>query len=127
MDETTASDPLEQVAALVQQGLVARLWFFPVTAEGHLRRAVRQIDGIPITPDAAASGVLRSLLERARHGDPEVVAVIERHGASRPNPDDWAWHDAIHRAARSVPVVLRGVLLAHAGGVDALEPRTLAA
>lgn len=127
MDDTTPTDPLAQVAALVQQGFVARLWMFPVTADERLRRDVQQIDGIPISPDAVAVRALRSLLEHVLDGAPAVVVVIERPAAPQPTPDDWAWHDVICRAARGVPVALRGVLLAHRDGVDLLEPRTLAA
>lgn len=121
------TDPLAQVAALVQQGFVARLWLFTIAADGTLRRAVQQIDGIPVSPDAAAVGALRGLMVHVLDGDAAIVAVIERPAAPPPSPDDWAWHDAIRGAARGVPVPLRGVLLAHREGVDVLEPRTLAA
>lgn len=127
MDDTTPTDPLAQVAALVQQGFVARLWIFPLTADDRLRRDVQQIDGIPISPDAVAVRALRSLLAHVLDGDAEVVVVIERPAGPQPTPDDWAWHDVICRAARGVPVTMRGVLLAHRDGVDLLEPRTLAA
>lgn len=127
MDDTTPRDPLAQVAALVQQGFVARLWIFPLSSDGSLRREVQQIDGIPISPDAVAVRALRSLFEHVLDGDAEVVVVIERPAAPQPTPDDWAWHDVVGRAARGVPVALRGVLLAHRDGVDVMEPRTLAA
>lgn len=127
MDDTAPTDPLAQVAALVQQGFVARLWIFPLAADGSLRRDVQQIDGVPVSPDAAAVRAIRSLLEFVLDGDTEVVVVIERPAAPRPTPDDWAWHDVFCRAVRGTAVTVRGVLLAHRDGIDVLEPRTLTA
>lgn len=128
MDDNTSRDSrLDEVAALVQHGIVLRLWIFLIEPDGSLRRDLQQLDGIPISPDAhavlALRGILGQLLDDAR----EVVFVIERPGSLTPSPDDWAWHDAIVRAVSGIPVPLRGVLLAHRDGVDVLQPRTLAA
>lgn len=128
MDRTAPlAAPLADVAALVQHGIVARLWIFPVEPDGSLRRDLQQVDGIPTTPDAYAVRALRGILEHVLGRDEELVVVIERPAGADPTPDDWAWLDAVVRAARAVPVPLRGVLLAHRAGVDALVPRTLAA
>lgn len=127
MDDIIHPDPLDEVAALVRHGIVARIWIFLIGADGSLQRAVQQIDGIPVSPDAHAVLALRGILARTVDRDEEVVAVIERPAAPAPTPDDWAWHDAIRSAARGLPVPVRGVLLAHLAGVEVLAPRTLAA
>lgn len=128
MDDITALEaPLDDVAVLVQHGIVRRLWIFPIAADGTLRRDLQQVDGIPVSPDAYAVLALRGILGHVVDEDEEVAVVIERPAAAAPTPDDWAWHDAIVRAASGIPVSLRGVLLAHRTGVDALHPRTLAA
>jgi hypothetical protein len=120
-------DALEAVAALVQEGLVPRLWIFLIEPDGSLRRGLQHVDGIPVSPDAYAVLALRGILGHLLETDQEAVFVIERPAGPAPTPDDWAWHDAIVRAARGIPVPLRGVLLAHRDGVDAMRPRTLAA
>lgn len=127
MDDSTLTEPLERVAALVQCGFVSRLWIFLIDPDGRLRREVQQIDGIPITPDAHAVPALRGILDLVVDDGQEAVVVIERAAAAEPTPDDWAWHDAIRSAARGPRVTLRGVLLAHRDGVDVLAPRTLTA
>ncbi|GEK81422.1 hypothetical protein [Agrococcus baldri] len=126
-DNTPRDDTLDEVAALVQHGIVPRLWIFLIDPDGTLRRDLQQIDGTPVSPDAYAVLALRGILGHVLDVDQEVVFVIERPAGPRPSPDDWAWHDAIVRAAGGIPVPLRGVLLAHLDGVDVLEPRTLAA
>lgn len=132
MDDTASrpsslTAPLDRIAELVQHGIVTRLWIFLIEPDGSLRREMQQIDGIPRSPDAYAVLALRGILGHVLDVDQEVVFVIERPGGAEPTPDDWAWHDAIVRAAGGIPVPLRGVLLAHRTGVDALVPRTLAA
>lgn len=126
-DDSLGDDTLEAVAALVQHGIVPRLWIFLIEPDGALRRDLQQVDGVPISPDAHAVLALRGILGHLLEVDQEVVFVIERPAGPTPSPDDWAWHDAIVRAVRGIPVPLRGVLLAHLGGVDAMRPRTLAA
>lgn len=111
---------LDQIAALVQHGIVPRLWIFVVEADGSLRRDLQQIDGIPVSPDAHAVLALRGILGYLLGDDEDVVFVIERPAGAEPSPDDWAWHDAIVAAARGLPVALRGVLLAHRAGVAAM-------
>ena len=110
------------VRSLVQQGIVH-------CPEGRkLLPQLQQIDGTPVSPDAYAVMALRRILDVVAAPDVEVAFVLERPGGGRPTPDDWAWHDAVVRAARAQAVPLRGVLLAHGAGVDLLEPpRTLAA
>ena len=134
MDDTTsaphgraAADPLAAAAALVQQGFVRRLWIFLIDPDGSLRRALQQIDGIPVSPDAYAVLALRGILGHVIEPEVEVAFVIERTGRAEPTPDDWAWHHAITKASRGIEVPLRGVLLAHDSGVDVMEPRIVAA
>lgn len=128
MDDNISHDEaLEAVATLVRHGIVPRLWIFMIERDGTLRRDLQQIDGIPVSPDAHAVLALRGILGHLLETDQELVFVIERPDGPTPSPDDWAWHDAIVRAVRGIPVPLRGVLLAHRDGVDALRPRTLAA
>jgi hypothetical protein len=126
-DDTLGDATLEAVAALVQHGIVPRLWIFLIEPDGTMRRDLQQVDGIPISPDAYAVLALRGILGHLLEQDQEVVFVIERPAGPTPSPDDWAWHDAIVRTVRGIPVPLRGVLLAHLDGVDAMRPRTLAA
>ncbi|SFS18870.1 hypothetical protein SAMN04487783_2763 [Agrococcus baldri] len=126
-DDTLGDATLQAVAALVQHGIVARLWIFLIEPDGTMHRDLQQVDSIPTSPDAYAVLALRGILGHLLDGDQEVVFVIERPAGPTPSPDDWAWHDAIVRAVRGIPVPLRGVLLAHSEGVDAMRPRTLAA
>lgn len=126
-DDRLGDAALEAVAALVQHGIVARLWIFLIEPDGTMRRDLQQVDGIPTSPDAHAVLALRGILGHLLDDDQEVVFVIERPAGPTPSPDDWAWHDAIVRAVRGISVSLRGVLLAHLDGVDAMRPRTLAA
>ena len=115
-------------SSLVQQGIVQRLWILLVDDHGAMLPQLQQIDGTPVSPDAYAVMALRRILDVVAAPDVEVAFVLERPGGGRPTPDDWAWHDAVVRAARAQAVPLRGVLLAHGAGVDLLEPpRTLAA
>lgn len=114
--------------SIVQHGIVRRLWILLIDDDGAMLPQLQQIDGTPVSPDAYAVMALRRILDVVAEPDVEVAFVLERPGASRPSPDDWAWHDAVVRAARAQAVPLRGVLLAHGGGVDLLAPpRTLAA
>ncbi|MCH1883025.1 hypothetical protein [Agrococcus sp. ARC_14] len=134
MDDTTPppspfaeADPLAAAAALVQQGIVRRLWIFLIDPRGRLRRELQQVDGIPVTPDAYAVLAVRGILGHVLEPENEVAFAIERPGRPEPTPDDWAWHDAIVRAAEGISVPLRGVLLAHGSGVDPMAPRIVAA
>ena len=126
-----ADDLLEVARGLVQHGLVRRLWILLLTPDGTLLPQLQQVDGIPVCPDAYAVLALRGLLGRIAEPEREIAVVLERPGAARPTPDDWAWHDAVARAARGQALPLRSVLLAHSADVDLMEPdpppRTLAA
>ncbi|WP_413319793.1 hypothetical protein AA0Z99_04320 [Agrococcus sp. 1P02AA] len=123
-DQGTGDSPddelLDEIAALVQHGIVPRLWIFIVGADGSLRRDLQQIDGIPVSPDAHAVLALRGIIGFLLEEDEAVVCVIERPAGAEPSPDDWAWHDAIVAAARGLPGALRGVLLAHRAGVASM-------
>jgi hypothetical protein len=131
MDDTpTLPGALGEVAALVQHGIVRRLWIFLIDDGGAVRPELQQIDGTPVTPDAYAVLALRRILSLVAEPGTSVVLVLERPGAATPSPDDWAWRDAAARAAHEQALPLCGVLLAHRDGVAALEPeapRTLAA
>ncbi len=123
MDRTAPlAAPLDEIAALVERGFVRRLWIWCIDARGGLRRDLQQVDGIPVSPDAGAARALRGVLELVLQDARAVVVVLERAGSAEPTPDDWAWRDAIERAARGAAVPVRGVLLAHGCGVDELAP-----
>ncbi|SDR67512.1 hypothetical protein [Agrococcus carbonis] len=131
MDDTPAlPGSLGEVAALVQHGIVRRLWIFLMDDVGVLQPQLQQIDGTPVTPDAYAVLALRRILALVAEPGTSIVVVLERSGSAAPTPDDWAWRDAAVRAAREQALPLDGVLLAHRDGVGPLEPeapRTLAA
>ncbi|WP_306231150.1 hypothetical protein [Agrococcus beijingensis] len=113
---------LERARTLIQQGYVRRLWLLAIDERGLLVPQLTQLDDPPITPDAPAVGALRRIIGFFADAGTSLAVVLERPGSPWPSPDDWAWHDVIHRAAADRPEALRGVLLAHGCGVDLLEP-----
>lgn len=114
---------LDRARSLIREGFVRRLWLLLLDADGIMLPRLTQIDETPVTPEAEASPALRRLIAAIAEGGMSVAFVLERPGASMPTPDDWAWHEAIRRAGDGLGDALRGILLAHGGGVDLLEPR----
>jgi hypothetical protein len=111
---------LERARSVVREGLVRRLWLLRIDADGLLVPQLTLIDDTPVTPEAEALGALRRLIGGLAETGCSVAIVLERPGPPRPSPDDWAWHDVLRRAGDAHAGALRGVLLAHSGGVDAL-------
>lgn len=111
---------LERARTLVQRGFTRRLWLLLLDHDQRQLPQLTQIDGTPVSPDAPALGALRRIVEHFADAGLSLAVVLERPGSPWPSPDDWAWHDVIHRAARDRPHALRGVLLAHGSGVDLL-------
>lgn len=113
---------LERARSLIRQGLVRRLWLLLLDADGILLPPLTQIDETPVTPEAEAAPALRRIMEGIADAGMSVAVVLERPGPPQPSPDDWAWHDVIRRAGDGLDGTLGGILLAHGGGVDLLEP-----
>ncbi len=113
---------LERARSLIRCGLVRRLWLLLLDADGIMVPTLTQIDETPVAPEPEASVALRRLVHGIADMGGSVAVVLERPGPPWPSPDDWAWHDAIRRAADGRGSALRAVLLAHSAGVDVLQP-----
>jgi hypothetical protein len=112
---------LERARTLVGRGLVRRMWLLLLDDERRQLPLLPQIDGFPVSPDAATPSALRTLLDRLGEHAAHVAIVLERPGGAEPEPDDLAWADAIARASRGASAAVVGVLLAHGRGVDLLR------
>lgn len=113
---------LERARSLIRAGFVRRLWLLLLDGDGIMLPRLTQIDETPVTPEAAATPALHRLLGGIADAGMAAVLVLERPGPPTPTPDDWAWHEVIRRAGDGLGGTLRGILLAHADGVDLLEP-----
>lgn len=113
---------LERARTLIRCGYARRMWLLLLDDDDLQLPLLPQIDGIPRSPGADAAMTLHSVLEQLAGYGSQVAVVLERPGAAEPEPDDLAWADAIRRGSHGSGVRMRGVLLAHSGGVDALQP-----
>jgi len=111
---------LERARTLIRCGYARRMWLLLLDEDDLQQPLLPQIDGIPRSPGADATMTLHGVLEQLEGYCSQVAVVLERPGSAEPQPDDLAWADAIRRGADGSRVRMRGVLLAHSGGVDAL-------
>lgn len=112
---------LERARSLVGEGLSRRLWLLLLDADGLLVPSLTLIDDTPVTPEAEAPAALARLIGGIADSGCSVAVVLERPGPPWPSTDDRAWLDVLRRAAGAHEGALRGVLLAHSGGVDLLS------
>ncbi|MGM1030042.1 MAG: hypothetical protein ACQEWM_09260 [Actinomycetota bacterium] len=112
---------LDRARSLIREGLVPRLWLLLLDGDGIMLPRLTQIDETPVTPEAEATAALHQLMGGIAEAGMSVAFVLERPGPPEPSPDDWAWHATIRRAGDGLGATLRGILLAHGGGVELLE------
>lgn len=113
---------LDRARSLIREGFVRRLWLLLLDGDGIMLPRLTQIDETPVTPEAEAAAALHRLIGGIAEAGMSVAFVLERPGPPVPTPDDCAWHATIRRAGDGLGGALRGILLAHGGGVDLLEP-----
>lgn len=111
---------LRRLRGFVQVGWVPRWWFILLDEQDRQLPLLPQIDGVPRSPDARAVDDVGRLLDGFAQGVPQLAIVIERPGPAAPSPDDLAWQHTIALASLGADLRLRGVFLAHSGGVDPL-------